>query len=203
MKKLLTLFLLILTAATIANAQYHTTNKKAILQFEQGLSKYRAQQFDEAVDLADKAIKLDANFIEAYWLKADIAATLQRYDEEIDVLNQVLTMMPDDPTTIIGIADAYFDKYDNENALKYYQKLKSLDRAVDEKQRQRAEKKTELAEFRINALAHPVDFDPRNLGPKVNTVYNDYFPSLSADGNTLVYTIELPQTAQNPHLPKT
>lgn len=203
MKKILTLIVLILTMTTIANAQYHTTNKKAILQFEQGLSKYRAQQFDEAVDFADKALKLDANFIEAYWLKADIAATLQRYDEEINVLNQVLTLMPDDPTTIIGIADAYFDKYDNENALKYYQKLKSLDRVVDERQRQRAEKKTQLAEFRINAMAHPVDFDPRNLGAKVNTVYNDYFPSLSADGNTLVYTIELPQTAQNPHLPKT
>ncbi|MBQ5512400.1 MAG: tetratricopeptide repeat protein, partial [Bacteroidales bacterium] len=131
MKKILTLIVLMLTLTTIANAQYHTNNKKAILQFEQGLSKYRAQQFDEAVELADKALKLDANFIEAYWLKADVAATLQRYDEEINVLNQVLTLMPDDPTTIIGIADAYFDKYDNENALKYYQKLKSLDRVVD------------------------------------------------------------------------
>lgn len=203
MKKILTLFFLILTVATAANAQYHTTNKKAILHFEQGINKYRAQQFDEASELADKALKLDPNFIEAYWLIADISATLKRYDEEIDALNKVLAIMPDDPTTILGIGDAYFDKYDNENALRYYRQLKSLDRAVNEKQRKHAEKNTELAEFRLNALANPVDFNPRNLGAKVNTVYNDYFPSLSADGNTLVYTIELPQTAQNPHLPKT
>lgn len=203
MKRILILLLLILTAATTVNAQYHTSNKKAILQFEQGISKYRAQQFDAATELADKAIKLDPNFVEAYWLLADIAATLKRYDEEIAALNKVLAIVPDDPTTLLGIGDAYFDKYDNENALVYYNKLKTLDRAVDEKQRQRAEKNTALAEFRINAMAHPVDYNPRNLGGKVNTEYNDYFPSLSADGNTLVYTIELPQTAQNPHLPNT
>ncbi len=202
MKKILLLFCIMAIAFTAA-AQYHSTNKKAIIAFEQSASKFRAQQFDEAVEYADKAIKLDPNFVDAYWLKADIAATLKRYDEEIGILNQVLAIMPDDPSTILGLGDAYFDKYDNENALKYYNKLKTLDRAVDERQRQRAEKNTKLAEFRIHALANPVDYNPRNLGGKVNTMYNDYFPSLSADGNTLVYTIELPQTAQNPHLPHT
>ncbi len=65
MKKIFTLLLLVLMVATAANAQYHTTNKKAILQFEQGINKYRAQQFDAAAELADKALKLDPNFVEA------------------------------------------------------------------------------------------------------------------------------------------
>ncbi len=195
---------MLLAAMTIQNAmaQYSSANKKAITYFEQALSKYGAEMYDEAGQLCDKSIKLDAGFVEAYWLKAEIAAKKDDIDTEIIYLDKALAIAPDDPTTITGLGDAYFDKYDNHKALEYYRTLLKLDRAP-EKLVKRAERNIELAEFRIYAMEHPVDYDPRNLGPLVNTIYNDYFPSLSADGNTLVYTIELPQMSQNPLLPVT
>jgi tetratricopeptide (TPR) repeat protein len=44
------------------------------------------------------------------------------------------------------------------------------------------------ARFAIHAIAHPVEFQPVNLGPNVNTRDDEYWPSLSADGQTLVIT---------------
>lgn len=202
MKRLILMIIMAACMATGASAQYSSANKKAISFFEQALSKYGAEMYDEANSLCDKTIKLDTAFVEAYWLKAEIAIKRNDYDTEITYLEKALNMAPNDPTTITGLGDAYFDKYDNRKAIEYYKQLLALDRAP-EKFVKRAEKNMEIAEFRIYAMEHPVDYDPRNLGPLVNTVYNDYFPSLSADGNTLVYTIELPQMSQNPLLPVT
>ena len=35
--------------------------------------------------------------------------------------------------------------------------------------------------FSLNAILHPVEFKPENLGTGVNSTQDDYWPSLSAD----------------------
>jgi outer membrane protein OmpA-like peptidoglycan-associated protein/tetratricopeptide (TPR) repeat protein len=200
MKTLVTTLLLLILTASTSIAQYSTSNKKAATLMDQALSKYAAEMYSNASELADKALHLDPKFVEAYWLKADIAAKLNNADQEIQYLSKALELRPDDPTTIAATAEAYMKKYDNKTALEYYKRLFQLDR-LPEKLRQQALLNKQIAEFRIHAIENPVDFNPENLGPNVNTKYNDYFPSLSADGKTLVYTIELPQTDNNPLLP--
>ncbi|MEA3443126.1 MAG: OmpA family protein, partial [Bacteroidota bacterium] len=47
-------------------------------------------------------------------------------------------------------------------------------------------------EFALDAIENPVDFDPVNMGDAVNSEFNDYMPSISADEEVLVTTVELP-----------
>jgi hypothetical protein len=47
--------------------------------------------------------------------------------------------------------------------------------------------------FGINAMQNPVPFKPINLGSNVNSSMDDYWPSLSADENTLVITVNIPK----------
>jgi len=47
-------------------------------------------------------------------------------------------------------------------------------------------------EFSIEAMKNPVDFEPVNLGPAINTTYDEYWPSLSADEQTLAITRLVP-----------
>ncbi len=44
------------------------------------------------------------------------------------------------------------------------------------------------AQFAAEALAHPVPFEPVNLGPSINTSDHEYLPTLTADGQKLIYT---------------
>ncbi|MCQ2252092.1 MAG: OmpA family protein [Bacteroidales bacterium] len=202
MRKLSTTLAMICLATMPAWAQYSTSNKKAAALLDQALSKYGGEMYEEATALADKALKLDSKFLEAYWLKADIAAKTNKPSDEIRQLTLASYIAPNNATTCIGLADAYFKQYENAKAIEQYNKLLQL-QSIPEKMQKSALKNKEIAQFRIDAMAHPVDYKPRNLGPNVNTRYNDYFPSLSATGNTLVYTIELPQLTNNPMLPDT
>ncbi len=201
-KRILIQLVLILGISASAMAQYSSSNKKAVALFDQALGKYGAEMYQEAIQLCGKSLKLDPNFVEVLWLKAEIAEKQHQYDTEIEMLSKALTLKPGDATTVAAMGDAYFAKYDNPKAVEYYSQLLNMDRAT-EKLTRHCMKYKEIAEFRIKAMANPVDYNPKNLGPYINTKYNDYFPSLSADGNTLVYTIELPQTSQNPLLPQT
>lgn len=198
----ITLLISALFAAIPSSAQYSTSNKKAIQTFEQAMSKFRAESFDEADALADKAFKMDPKFVEALWLKADIAHSQMKFADEVPVLKQALKLRPGDENTILGIADAFYLDYQNDSAVAYYNQILAMPR-IAEQHRNRVQKNIENAKFRIHALANPLDIKPKHLGGKVNTVYNDYFPALSADAQTLVYTIELPQTKNNPLLPYT
>ncbi len=195
MKKIF-LHLIILFCVFEANAQ----NKKAQAFFDEAIKKYSAFEYEAAKELCAKALKSDPTFVEPYLLEAEIAASNHKYDEEISFLNSALKLKPEDETILTGIADAYFEKLDYKTSIEYYKKVLGLER-VSQKKRDHCAENIETANFRISALENPVDIKPKNLGPKVNTIYNDYFPSISADGQTLVYTIELPQTSDNPLLP--
>ena len=183
-------------------AQYHSTNKKAIAAFETALNDYAAENYQTAQSNVDKALKLDANFIEAYWLLAEISNKQGNHNAEINALQIAFKIDSNNETTICGLGDAYLSTYKNDSAIIFYEKLFKLS-TLTEKNRNSATLKLETAKFRKNAMENPSDINPKNLGGLVNTQYNDYFPALSADGNTLVYTIELPQTSHNPLLPVT
>lgn len=50
--------------------------------------------------------------------------------------------------------------------------------------------------FRREAMANPVPFTPVNMGLEVNSGDDEYFPTLSADGQTLFFTRRFPRTAR-------
>src|SRR5690606_7937722 len=43
-------------------------------------------------------------------------------------------------------------------------------------------------EFSITAVNHPVLFSPQNAGPAINSPYDEYFPRLTADQRTIIFT---------------
>jgi len=56
-----------------------------------------------------------------------------------------------------------------------------------------AEKRIACCEFAIKSIQNPVPFNPINLGENINSTLDEYWPSLSADENTLVITANIPK----------
>jgi outer membrane protein OmpA-like peptidoglycan-associated protein/Tol biopolymer transport system component len=52
----------------------------------------------------------------------------------------------------------------------------------------RIDKMIENCEFAIEAIKNPVDFNPINLGSSINSELPEYFPSITADDSTFLFT---------------
>lgn len=94
----------------------------------------------------------------------------------------------------LSLGDLLFDQHRYNDAIAHYNRFLQLDQH-HKRWRADAEYNKEIALFRIDAMAHPVDFHPVNLGDAVNTGNDEYLPAVTADGKTLIFTRRSPRTA--------
>ena len=59
---------------------------------------------------------------------------------------------------------------------------------ADQRYMGRIDKMIENCQFAIQAIKNPVDFDPINLGSSINSELPEYFPSITADDSTFLFT---------------
>ena len=59
---------------------------------------------------------------------------------------------------------------------------------MSEKNKIVAEKNVRNCEFSIKAMKNPVPFNPINIGSAINTTDDEYWPTITADGQTLMFT---------------
>ena len=48
------------------------------------------------------------------------------------------------------------------------------------------------AEFSVAAVNNPQPFEPKNAGEGINTAFPEYYPTLTVDGQQLLFTRRLP-----------
>lgn len=191
MKIIPTLYILVLVAvlqALPAAAQRSSTNRRAQQAFEKAGAQLRGRQFAEAIVSLRNAVSLDSGFAAAYQQLGDIYRSQRNYAmaaesyENVVRLDSTLT-----PLTWFGLGESllHTGKYPEASvALKRYLRTPGLTDAG----RRLTEKYLADCEFSITALRHPVDFVPQNSGPRINSPYDEYFPRLTADQQTIIFT---------------
>ncbi|WP_439184817.1 OmpA family protein [Carboxylicivirga taeanensis] len=179
---------------------YSVKSKRAIANFEEARSKYSNDQPEEALMHLEAALKKDNEFIEAYLLKADICFSQQRYQEEVLALEQALAI---DTTFFVpalfnmGVAKYHTGKYDE--VAFWMETFKRHNRG--KRSKLNPDFWIEKAQFAQEAVVNPVFIEPYNLGQSINSELDEYWPSLSADGETMVFTVLVPKDplVTNPH----
>ena len=73
-------------------------------------------------------------------------------------------------------------------AREHYRDFLALPGNKEDKHIERANDGIARCDFSIRAVKNPVDFKPVSLGASVNTAEDEYWPSISADEQTLVIT---------------
>ncbi len=167
---------------------YSTSNEKAIKYYEES-KKYFAQYKDkEAEDLIKKALEKDDNFIEAHAAYAQLLIEKKRYPEAIQHLKKAISINPDMyPINHFMLASVSMINGDYETAYQAYSKFLSY-KHIHPEMKVIAEKEIKNAEFGKNAIQHPVPFKPINIGNAINSPNDEYFPSITADGETFIFT---------------
>lgn len=171
-----------------AAAQQSPANKRAQQAFEKAGSQLRNQQYESAIASLEEAISLDAGFVAAYQQLGDIYRKQQNFElaasnyKEVIKLDSALT-----PLTWFGLGESLLHTGNYSNALialKRYWNTPGL--TADGKRL--TEKYIADCEFSIRAVSNPIPFSPQNPGPAINSIYDEYFPRLTADQQTIIFT---------------
>lgn len=148
---------------------------------------FSANDFKKAEREVEKAIKEDKNYIDAWILKGDIAFVQNQFTAAEAAYQQTLVINP-------GYFYAYFLLAKVARALKNDDKtIEEVEKFLSfqpraEKPKRDAEKWMRDARFRKEALKSPIDFNPVNMGAAINTEADEYWPGITADEQTFIFT---------------
>lgn len=197
MKNTLLLFILLSGISFFSEAQsrYSVDNKRAIKFYQEGRNHYADGNLEEAKELLFKALDKEAGFMEPMLLLGDLYHSQKQWDKELEILQKALNV---DSTFYvptyynIGIAAYHAEKYDlSIEHFKRYEKL-----AKNEEGRERAEAMINRVAFVKEAKANPYDIDLKSAGEGVNSEFDEYWPSITADEQTMVITVLMPRDMQ-------
>ncbi len=187
-KSTLFIFAFMLSVSVFAQEKPFTStqNKKADKLFNQALQNFTLQNYGEAIDLCKKALELDANYIDAHMLLADLYEKNEQDDKAQELYNKLVKVNPNFPLSYLGLSSYMYamGQYDSAQI-----NIKKFVQFPDWFARKPVGLKLEKnIDFAVEALKKPVPYNPISLGPNVNSIYDDYFPVLTADGQTLLFT---------------
>lgn len=187
----LALFLVLSVTGTFAQPRGGSQNKKAMEAFNKALAYNNARQLAPAIKEAIKAAEADEEFVDPHLLLGQLYMEAGDADKAIASFKEVLRINPDFSSEVYySLGRLTFDRAEYEEASEYLTSY--LARKV---RKPGLEPKAKLflnnANFAKEAIKHPQDFNPTNLGSAINSAFSEYYPALTADDNTIYYTRRL------------
>ncbi len=171
---------------------YSINNPKAIEKLELAKIQFDKNDYNKALLLLNQTIAIEPNFVEAHLLQGTVYEDLKEYNNAIKKYQEALAINPD------FFPNAWFILAKNQLKLNQYDSaIINLDKylsypKINPKLKQDATKVLANTKFTKYAITNPVPFNPINLGPYVNSKFKDYFPSISADEQTIYFTRAIP-----------
>ncbi len=189
------LFILLTTHALNLNAQatLSTKNKKAI-EFYTQADNYRVRgQYQPAIDLLNMAIEKDKNFLEAYYRLGLVYMSKRNFPEAIKNFDTGLTLTKDPAKQKVfwyDLADSYFSTGNYEKAGGLFTDFLQVE--VFNKQRiEHAKQMLRNIEFAKDNAALAAKYKLHPLSDTVNHFALQYFPVLTADQQSIIFTRRL------------
>jgi outer membrane protein OmpA-like peptidoglycan-associated protein len=178
----------VLSSCKAQDPKYSSTNSKAIKHYEKATKYYDSKDNANALKELEASIEKDPYFVEAFTLMGYVYSDMKEYDKAIDALKKAVGINPNYYRMTfftLGRMQMSQGKYEDARAsLEEY--LRSP--KVDPYTKNLTEQDLADCDFAIDAMKHPVPFSPVNVGPEINSDGYEYFPSMTADDMTFLFT---------------
>jgi outer membrane protein OmpA-like peptidoglycan-associated protein/Tol biopolymer transport system component len=183
------LLLLFLQLACFVNGQNYSSDvKKAIKLFEQAKVAFGNGLYPKSLSLLEEAIASDSAFFEIYLLQSDIYQELDSIALQIKSLEKATRLNPTGfPKMYFTLGNAYYRSGFYTKAIDSYKKHLTLT-AGRSSFATKSKLNIDKCKAAENLLKQPVPFYSVNLGPAINSPTDEYWPSITVDGKTLIFT---------------
>lgn len=185
---LLPLSMCVLTALAQPAKEYTIKDKKAIKQYEEALKSYNIRDMGPARLSLEQLVEWKPDFIEAQFMLAQVYDEMGQTSRAILPLTAALQINPNYfPAGWLMLGECYFAEGNYEEAEKAVTKFMPYPKK-DKLTEKRAQLIIASCVYAKNALRNPVPFEPINMGAGVNTEQDEYYPCITADQQTLLFT---------------
>lgn len=192
-------FALFLTTARAQTVDYEHAGKKAQLAFDNALTAVGSYQYNQAVTLLESAIKAQPKFVDAYGQLGLTYVEMKKYQLAINTFDKLKEL---DANAIRPARIPYSKALAGTG--QYEQALAVINDylATAKSPNPFALKLKTNFEFAVTAKGKSVSFEPHNLGDSINSKDAEYFPSLTIDDQTLVFTRRVKGTNEDFYIAK-
>ncbi len=189
---------ILFTTTVFSQVHYSTSDKKAIKFFEQG-RQAPSQSIDpmrnipnytEGIRLMNKALERDPNFWEAHIFAGEFCEILGDNTNAISHYEAAIKINPNHSST----GSTYFYLADLQlKTGNYTQSLSNFNIFLSNKNTypqliQKAKQLSQSCLFAIKSMQNPLPFNPMNVGSGINTKDPEYYPTLTIDNKTMLFT---------------
>lgn len=180
------LFLLFCLLSSGLFAQ-NSTNKKAQNFFERANPFIEKQDYQSAEQVLKSAVEADPLFQNAFIVLASVCSAQKKYADAKSAYQKAILINKNvAPVVIYSLAETEFATLEFDKGKQHFEEFLTLDSSSD--RAKKAKKYLLDCNFASTAIKQPVKYSPVNLGQGVNTTDSEYFPALTADGETLIFT---------------
>ncbi len=198
MKKLFTILLLLSVQVFVVSAQNISGNYSGYVKknFQKAYASYQAGDNNAALTFLFSIVKRDSSVTEAYLLMSDIYHSRQEYDLETGTLQAAARKAATVPDKIwLNLGSAFLNNGQYLQAKSTLLKIKR-DPAGDEKIYAKAQKLLQKTNFALKLQQDSFPISPRETAMIPDSVGESYFPRLTADDSTLIFTVKQGNASQ-------
>ena len=187
------IFILLLTSY-IANAQWYDPLKvktKATDIYLQAITNAQNGKLPVAIKMINDALKIEPKFVDAYISVAGMYAELKDYNQSVAHYEKAFALdsVYSKPYLLpYSISLAGAGKFDNAlTAVNTFLSLQKLnDRSIKAGQFRKSTYEFAI-DYEKNHATKNYVFNPKNLGEDINTIDPEYYPSITIEGNKMVF----------------
>ncbi|RFS14437.1 OmpA family protein [Emticicia sp. C21] len=191
------LFSLLLIMCVSGALQAQDTKAKEF--YDKGVKSFVARKSDDATENLLKAIEKDSTYADAYFKLGQMSETARNEASAIKYYSKAIKFKPEEPTyrqayTYIGTRALRNGDYQTAKPLLGFALKNSPPNSMIVKQ---LTKQLENCNFAIEAQKKKLNFDASDMGEVINFKNNQYFPVLTADNETLIFTARSEEGDEN------
>lgn len=175
-------------------------SKKAYIEYQDAVQLARRMDYKTAIEKIEKLLKKEPTYAEAHAGLGNIYKELQKSGKAIEHYEKAIALKPEEPQFALiyfQLGDYYFKQKNYADSKARYAKYLQLETSSKKISRAVAELMFSNCDFAAEQEKNPIPFYPKKLSTRINCIGLQYYPALTADEKTILFTGRVPYKLPN------